>query len=193
MCAAVKMNTQTTAKELFEQTLEWLRSNYGNYDFFLERDLVWTVQLKLREMIAENNLQFEVYNDFPIMKAQRRSRTVDLAILNKRNEVELAVEFKYEPDHKRSFGAKKDIWPSKFDPSVVFWGKDGVGKDVKRAKQYVDQERAKEAMTVFVDEGGFFRHREPHQGTKWIDWNCGGRKPREISLLIGYFTRLKIK
>lgn len=180
---------QTTAKGLFEQTLEWLRSNYGNYDFFLERDLVWTLQLKLREMIAENDLQFEVYNDFPIMKAQRRSRTVDLAILNKRNEVELAVEFKYEPDHKRGFGAKKDIWPSKLDPSVVFWGKDGVGKDVERARQYVDQKRAKEAMTVFVDEGGLFRHRTPHQGTKWIDWNCGGRKPRRICTLIGHFTR----
>jgi len=178
---------QIIAEELFEQTLEWLRLSYGNYDFFLERDLVWTVQQKLREIITENGLQFEVYNDYPIMKAQRRSRTVDLAILNKRNEVELAVEFKYEPDHARGSGAKRDIWPSKLNPSVVFWGKDGVGKDVERARQYVGQKKAKKAMTVFVDEGGLFRHRMPHQGTKWVDWNCGGKKPRKLSLLIGSF------
>ena len=185
----MKMSEQITAREMFEQTFEWLKSSYGNYDFFLERDLVWTIQQKLREIIVENNLQFEVFNDFPIVKAQRRSLTTDLAILNKRNEVELAIEFKYEPDHQRGFGARKEIWPSKLNPSVVFWGKDGVGKDVERARQYVDQKRAKVAATVFVDEGGLFRHRQPHPGTKWIDWNCGGKKPREISLLIGYFTR----
>ena len=67
----MKMSEQITAREMFEQTLEWLKSNYGNYDFFLERDLVWTIQQKLREIIAEDNLQFEVYNDFPIAKGQR--------------------------------------------------------------------------------------------------------------------------
>jgi len=184
----MKMSKQITAKKLFEQTLEWFRYNYGNYELFLERDLVWTIQQKLREIIAENNLQFEVYNDFPIIKAQRRSLTTDLAILNKQNEVELAIEFKYEPDHQRGVGIKKNIWQSKLNPSVVFWGKDGVGKDVERARQYVGQKRAKSAMTVFVDEGGLFRHREPHQNTKWVDWNCGGKNPRKISLLIGYFT-----
>jgi hypothetical protein len=181
------MSEQTTAKKLFEQTLEWFGSNYGNYEFFLERDLVWTIQQKLREIIAENSLQFEVFNDFPIKKAQRRSLTTDLAILNKRNEVELAIEFKYEPDHQRGVGIEKNIWPSKLNPSVVFWGKDGVKKDVERARHYVDQKKAKLAMTIFVDEGGFFRHREPHQGTKWVDLNCGGKNPRKISLLIGCF------
>ena len=185
----IKMSEQITAEELFEQTLEWLRSNYGNYEFFLERDLVWTIQQKLREIIAEDNLPFEVYNDFPIAKGQRRALTTDLAILNRQNEVELALEFKYEPDHKRGVGANRNIWPSKLNPSVVFWRKDGVGKDVERARQYVDQRKAKVAITVFVDEGGLFRHRQPHQGTKWIDWNCSGKKPRRISLLIGYFTR----
>lgn len=181
------MSKQITAKELFEQTLEWLRSNYGNYEFFLERDLVWTIQQRLRKVTAEDDLQFKVYNDFPIAKGQRRSLTTDLAILNKRNEVELAIEFKYEPDHQRGVGGNRNIWPSKLNPSVVFWGKEGVGKDVERARQYVDQKSAKAAMTVFVDEGRLFRHRQPHPNTKWFDWNCDGKKPRKISLLIGYF------
>lgn len=182
-----KTSVQISVMKLFEQALDWFRSNYGNYEFFAERDVVWTIQQKLREIIIENNLPFEVYNDFPILKARRRSLTTDLAILNKQNEVELAVEFKYEPDHQRGSGINKNIWPSKLSPSVVFWGKEGVKKDVERARQYVDQKKAKLASILFVDEGGLFRHRKPHQNTKWVDWNCGGRNPRKISLLIGYF------
>jgi len=182
------MSRQITARKLFEQVLDWLRSNYGNYEFFAEREVVWTIQQKIREIIANSALPFEVYNDFPIAKARRRSLTTDLAILNKRNEVELAIELKYEPDHQRGVGKKRSIWPSKLYPSVVFWGKEGVKKDIERGRQYVDQKKAKMAVTVFIDEGGLFRHRKPYQNAEWIDWKCGGKNPREISLLIGYFT-----
>ena len=182
------MSGQITAEKVFEQALEWFRSNYGNYDFFVERDAVWVIQQKLREIIAKNLLPFEVYNDFPIVKALRRSLTTDLTILNRQNEVEIAIEFKYEPDHQRGAGINRNIWPCKLSPSVVFWGKEGVKKDVERARQYVDQKKAKIAVTIFVDEGRLFRHKKPHQNTKWVDWNCGGKNPRKISLLIGYFT-----
>jgi len=177
------MSEKITAKKLFEQVLEWFRSNYGSYEFFVERDLVWVIQQKVKEIIVKDCLPFEVYNDFPIVKVRRRSLTTDLAILNKQNEVELAIEFKYEPDHQR-----RDIWSSKLSPSVVFWGKEGVKKDVEKAKQYVDQKKAKLAITIFVDEGGLFRHRKQYPNTKWVDWNSGGKNPRKISLLIGYFT-----
>ena len=166
--------------------LDWLQLNYGNFDFFVERDIVWTFQQRLREIVRGSSLPFQVFNDFPMIKAERRSLCTDLAILNQRNEVELAVEFKYEPDHQRGFGAKRDIWPSKLSPSVVFWGKDGVEKDVERARQYVFQKKAKVAISLFIDEGGLFRHRQPPQNTKWVDWNCGGKKPRNMSVLIGY-------
>ena len=178
---------QTLAERLFQQSLDWLKTNYGNFDFFLERDLVWTIQQKLSEMIIKDNIPLEVYNDFPMIKAERRSLCTDIAILNKRNEVELAVEFKYEPDHQRGFGVKKNIWPTKLSPSVVFWGKEGVKKDVERAGKYVSQKKAKVAVTLFIDEGGHFRNRQPPENTKWIDWNCGGKTPRKISLLVGYF------
>jgi hypothetical protein len=43
------------------------------------------------------------------------------------------MEFKYEPDHRR-----RGFWPTKFP--VVFW-KEGVGKDIERASQYVKKGR----------------------------------------------------
>lgn len=183
----IELSKEITAEKLFEMTLDWLKLNYGDYEFFAERDLVWTMQNKLRAITIADNLSFKVYNDFPIIKAMRRSLTTDLAILNERNEVEVAVEFKYEPDHQRGTGATKSIWPSKLSPSVVFWGKEGVAKDVERAKRYVDQKKSKLGIAVFIDEGRLFRHRHPHLGTKWIDWDCSGRNPRKISLLIGIF------
>jgi hypothetical protein len=52
------------------------------------------------------------------------------------NLVEVAAEFKYEPSHKRKYNTSQgnvgDIWHTKFGPTVVFWGDDGVGKDIKR-------------------------------------------------------------
>lgn len=188
----ILMTKEIKAEKLFEMALDWLKLNYGDFEFFAERDLVWTIQNKVRALIIAENLSFEVYNDFPIIKAKRRSLTTDLVILNKRNEVEVAVEFKYEPDHQRGMGVNKSIWPTKLSPSVVFWGKEGVAKDVERVKRYIDQRKAKMAITIFIDEGRLFRHRHPHLGTRWVDWNCGGRIPRKISLLIGIFKTKQV-
>ena len=182
------MTQQVTAKELFDEVLKWFRLNYGNYDFFMERDIEWTLQQKFSEIITSNNLSFEVFNNYPIMKGGRGSVCTDLAILNRQGEVEVAVELKFEPDHQRGYGPKRNVWPTRLNPSVVFW-QDGVEKDVLRAQQYVSQGKAKMAVTMFVDEGGLFRHRRPPSSeAEWVDWECGGNNPRMISLLIGFFV-----
>ena len=54
-------------KELFEDTLDWLRETYWTHDFYVERDLVWTIQKKLSRMIVERKLPFRVFNDYPII------------------------------------------------------------------------------------------------------------------------------
>jgi hypothetical protein len=187
-CKEINLAQQVTAKELFDRVLEWFRLNYGNYDFFMERDVEWTLHQKFRETVASGNLPFEVFNNFPIMKGDRRGICTDLAILNMQGKVEVAVELKFEPDHQRGFGPRRNVWPTRLNPSVVFW-KAGVEKDVERAQQYVSKGKAKMAVTMFVDEGGLFRHRRPPSSeTKWVDWKCGGSNPRMISLLIGFFV-----
>lgn len=128
-----------------------------------------------------------------MIKARRRSLCANLAILNKKHEVEFAVEVKYEPDHKRGFGAKRNIWPTKLSPSVVFWGKEGVEKDVERGEQFVRNRNAKEAVTLLIDEGRFFRHRTPPHSTSWIDWDCGGKNSKRISLLMRTTKRSKFR
>ena len=158
-----------SATELFENAMDWLREHYGEYRFFAERDVVWTVQKHILATIEDAQLPYRVFNDLTISKGIR----ADLAILDA-GSIEVAVEFKYEPSHSRSTERGGDIWPTKLDPSVVFWtGAGSVAKDVQRTREYVEQGKAKAAYSVFIDEGGEFSHRNPHPGSEWRDWGEG--------------------
>jgi hypothetical protein len=154
------------ATELFENTLKWLRDNYAGFQFFLERDVVWTVQNRIIEQIKELALPYRIFNDYPMLPGKRRSLSTDLAILGLDDSVEVAAELKYEPSHRRT-----DLLASKFP--VVFWGEDGVAKDLRRIQEFVAQSKAKVAYSVFIDEGGYFRNRQSHLGSEWIDWGNG--------------------
>lgn len=156
-------------EELFESALRWLQGQYTVYRFFTERDVVWTVQLRISEEIARMGLPYRVFNDHTI---SGRTRT-DLAIISD-GSIQLAAEFKYEPSHQRRADYGGDIWPSKLDPSVVSWtGEGSVEKDVYRAREYVEERNVRVAYSVFIDEGGRFRHRQPHPESEWIDWGQG--------------------
>ena len=113
-------------------SLECLRAHYGNYRFFAERGVVWTLQENLCPRLAEERALHLVFNDFPMLKGSGRSLSADLAVVDANGIVALAAEFKYEPDHGRG-GVRGEIWPTKLDPSVVFWGPQGVQKDVQRS------------------------------------------------------------
>ena len=164
-----KEGTDMDATEVFESALQWLQAHYTGYRFFTQRDVVWTVQLRISEEIAQAGLPYRVFSDHTICS---RIRT-DLAILSGDN-VEVAAEFKYEPAHIRRADREGDIWHSKLNPSVVFWtGEGSVARDVCRVREYVEQRNVKTAHSVFIDEGGHFRHREPHPGSEWEDWDNG--------------------
>jgi len=119
-----------------------------------------------------------------MLKGNRRSLSTDLAIVDPQGGVALAAEIKYEPDHRRA-DRRGEIWPTKVQPSVVFWGEEGVLKDVHRIQDFVKEGRTPVAYSVFFDEGGHFRRSPPHPGTEWRDWTCGGARPRKVSVLTG--------
>ncbi len=157
-----------SAIKLFENSLEWLRQNYVQFRFFTERDVVWTVQEQIRKQIDKSQLPFRVFNDYPMLAGKRRSLSADLVILDSDNSVVVAVEFKYEPSHNRK---GVDIPAGKFP--VVFWGDDGVGKDVKRILEFVTKGKAQVAYAIFIDEGGAFRKRLAHPHSEWSEWDNG--------------------
>ena len=157
------------ATELFENAMDWLCQHYAEYRFFAERDIVWTVQTHILRNIEEACLAYRLINDYTLLGRVR----ADLVILDG-NQVEVAVEFKYEPSHARSTERGGDIWPTKLDPSVVFWtGNGSVAKDVQRVQQYVEEGKATTAYSIFIDEGGEFSHRTPHPGSEWRNWGDG--------------------
>ena len=157
------------ATELFDDTIEWLRRQYAGYRFFAERDIVWTVQLHLLNEIERAGLPYRIVNEHKLGGPR-----ADLAVLDG-DSVEVAAEFKYEPSHDRKADRGGDIWSSKLNPSAVFWSDSSgsVTKDIRRVQEYVEQGKAKTAYSIFIDEGGHFRWRDPPRGSEWIDWPCG--------------------
>lgn len=153
------------AAELFESAMHWLRDHYTDYRFFTERDIVWTVQLRLHLEIESRGLPFRVFNDYTMTSGG----SADIVILEG-DDVAVAVEFKYEPDHSRSTDRGGDIPKGKFD--VVTWR--AVENDVLKTQGYVEQRAAKVAYAVFIDEGGWGRRRPIPDGCEWRDWG-GGR------------------
>jgi hypothetical protein len=161
---------------LFEEVIAWLQDHYSEFEFWVERDLVWTVQSHLGQVIKERGLPYSVINDYPMLPGIGRARSADLVIRNADKAVLVAVEFKYEPAHGRA-----DLLPAKLP--VVFWGNHGVAKDIERIREFVEQGAARVAFAVFIDEGGYFRHRPAHPGAEWRDWPTGRPGGHEVSVL----------
>jgi hypothetical protein len=163
------------AAMLFEESIAWLQEHYDEFEFWAERDLVWTVQKRLRQMIGDRHLPYGVFNDYRLLPGARRA---DLVIRDANTTVLVAAEFKYEPSHRR---AEFLALPGKLP--VVFWGDDGVAKDVARIREFVEHRGARTAFAVFVDEGRHFRHRPPHPRTAWRDWPPTRPGGHEVSVL----------
>ena len=157
--------------------MEWLRENYSEYRFFTERDVVWTVQLKIEEVIRTERLPYRLFNDYSLAPRVR----ADLVLLDPDGSTAVVAELKYEPSHDRKSNYGGDIWYKKFP--VVFWNdpSGSVGKDVIRVREFVEKGWANAGYSVFVDEGSYFSWREPFEGTKWLDWGGG------VSVLWGSF------
>jgi hypothetical protein len=64
---------------------------------------------------------------------------------------------------------------------------DGVAKDLARIREFVDQGRARAAIALFVDEGGYFRNRPAPVGSAWRDWAGAGPGGSDVSVLWSLF------
>ena len=164
------------AEGLFCQAMSWLRDHYAEYVFYTERDVVWTVQGRLRDQIEASSLPLHVHNDHPVLRGARRSRSADLVILGRRGEIEVAAEFKYEPSHART-----DILRAKLP--VVSWGKDGIRKDHLRIREFVERGGVRVAYSIFIDEGGRFRDKALYEGTWWDEWKAAGSTSESVFVL----------
>ncbi|MEO9028979.1 MAG: hypothetical protein ABI413_09205 [Ktedonobacteraceae bacterium] len=162
------------ASELFENAIVWLRQNYAQFQFFAERDVVWTLQLYLIRQINECNLPYRVFHGYTITFDDRSTKNVDLVILNEKGTVEVAAEFKYEPSHHR-----KDFLKTKFP--VVLWPE--AVKDVVGVQNIADQRKASAAYSVLVDEGRHFLYKPLPPGTAWKHWDTDDATSHQASLL----------
>lgn len=160
------------AYHLLDDALLWLRANLTVLVPMCERDVVWSVQRLIARRIAREELPYAIYNDYPVLDGNRRGRSADLVITRtgqaERWPVDLAVEFKYEPDHAR---AGQDILAPKLP--VIGWG--DVVKDTERVREMVTAGRARQALAIAIDAGRLFQERTiglPPE-SRWAAW--GGK------------------
>jgi hypothetical protein len=130
--------------------------------FFMERDIVWTLQTRIFMQLQQYGTPYRVFNDYPMLPAKHRALSTDIAILDTESSaVEVAVEFKYEPDHQRT-----DILKNKFP--VNDWA--SIEHDIFRITEFVRNGKAKIGISILIDEGGFFKARPRLQSHKWENW-----------------------
>jgi hypothetical protein len=158
-----------TPDELFTNALGWLRRNLTTLAPLTERDVVWSIQRHIARRIAYESLPYAIYSDYPILKEEedtRRSRSADLVITRREHTlqmpVDLAVEFKYEPDHRR---IPTEITSGKA-PVIEDWKL--VEKDIDRIQRMVNLHRASKATAILIDAGGY--HCSRHAGLPWEHW-----------------------
>jgi hypothetical protein len=152
------------AEALCDEVLTWLAASYRSWLFYCERDVVWTVQQQFITTIGARHLPYHVSNDYPMLPGNRRSLSADLALVGTTGVV-AAIEFKYEPSHRRD-----DILPGKFP--VVAWP--DVVRDTERLPQFFAAHPSLYvAYAIFIDEGGSFCHRPPPPHSAWRHWQHG--------------------
>jgi hypothetical protein len=162
-------------ESLFQQTLTWLGDTYGERVFYVERDIVYTVQTKLNELLAETRMPWMVYNDYPMIPGPRRALSADLAIVDSTSGVAVAVEFKYEPCHRRH-----DVLKSKLP--VVVWA--DVVKDTLRVQEFVNTHKTTVAYAVCIDEGGYLARRDLSIYTGVKRWDASPRHDHPVTAFV---------
>ncbi len=162
------------AAELFEAAIGWLSETYEQHRFFVERDVVHAVQLQLWDRIRDEQLDWSVFNDYPMLRGPRRAFSADLAMRSNDGEVLLAAEFKYEPVHHRH-----DLLAHKLP--VIGWA-DAL-RDIERIRDFVTTGTVPVAYAIVIDEGGYFRGRRPHPHSRWIDWRASSQQDSATSVL----------
>ncbi|MCK6479425.1 MAG: hypothetical protein L6R43_04535 [Planctomycetes bacterium] len=156
---------EAAAVDLFEGAVRRLFENFGSHRFFTERDVVAEVQRALLRIIETHHLPLGVFHDFRIGSKRGKGPVADLVIVGENEVVLLASEWKFEPNHARATGERRDLLERKFP--VVIWQE--VVKDMDRARDFAESHGVPVSYAILVDEGGHFRERK-HKGI-----GCGWR------------------
>ena len=171
----------TTATELFEGAMEWLRENYSEYQFFKERDIEWTLQSRISKEIEKRDLAYRVFDNHTVSANPRKS--ADLVILEHDNSVGIGcgssnmnLPMLERPTSEEIFGLRSSTHLPSFGREM-----EASQKTLFGFVEFVESGGVRVGYSVFIDEGSNFRHKKPFEGSEWVDWEDG------VSVLWGKF------
>ncbi|NPV54725.1 MAG: hypothetical protein HPY71_14615 [Firmicutes bacterium] len=187
---------ENEAAEILREALRRLRESYGERymtQYFTERDIVRELQAHLIQIANDEKKPLIVIHNYPVERDGKRALLVDLAIISEENKdekggLDIAIEFKYEPDHERMIKrpfSKQGILYSKLP--VVQRG--DVAKDIRRIEDFVNGKDSisgadllpniENAYAILIDEGGYhYRYNRKgfeDLGGEWKEWSEKGK------------------
>ena len=180
---------------IFKAVLKDTLKKYEPNVYFMERDFVFDIQRKIRTSVVGKGRKSNFYvlhgHGFKTDKFTGR-KNLDIAIISidelGKEMIELAVEFKFEPDVSRKFKSSKnlnitqDIYHTKF--RTTDWDK--IMQDIKRIRTFNKEGKEKSTNSIgifcLIDEGGYYLKNHyfknekdpPPPGARWFKRICKG-------------------
>ena len=141
------------AEEQFLRALQLCGQRYAEHTYYRERDLVYTIQLELVGYSLDPQLP-ACLQRLQVPAQAPRPLNSDLVVMDTAapTPLLLAVEFKYEPDRRRT-----DITPGKIP--VTAWPE--IQHDLARVQSFLDLGGAEIAYAALVDEDGRYAELAP--------------------------------
>lgn len=169
----MRVREMSIAKDLFFTALEDIRFHYSEYQFMVNRDLTWILQKKINQMIEEEGLPFELYQDFPLEKGCRERKEHELVlvpqgtnyrdIFSLKSKAELVIRILFEPSKKRNDVCDHHL------PRVLITQ---LMHDIEKVQLVTQKGQSQESVCLLIDE--YSRHRHQVIQNEHIIWKLWG-------------------
>ncbi|MGL4336813.1 MAG: hypothetical protein ACRCST_07950 [Turicibacter sp.] len=177
------------AIDVFEMAVSEIKLRYVDFLFMVERDVAWTIQRKMLELIETFGLPYEVYQDYPRDLGDRIRNHTELVIvaqgvnykdvMSGKEPVELLAKIKYEPSKYRHDVIDYQLPHNKTQVII---------EDIKAVEMEVHRKKAKTGVALLIDEGG--RHRQKigqTEHTQWREWGNYDVEELNVNVLVTQF------
>jgi hypothetical protein len=182
----------TSAGQLFESALEWLRENYDQFLFRNENDIVTVLWARMVKVAKAQGLPFEVdyEQSFSVSSFERRLQC-DIVVFGTNRKPLACIEVKFEPARTRPDTALRAPKIGRIQHLLPGHGLKDHHCDIERLPLYVEKVGAEVAYAVFIDEDSHhhasFDSSQLPVGTSWIVWTPKARDGFKTAVMLAQF------
>ena len=176
-------------QEIFFMALEEIKQEYPKYEFMVSRDVTWILQKKMKRLIEEKGLPFELYQDYPLEKGCYEHKENELVLVTQgtnykelfsgRAQAELVIRILLEPSKLRQDVCSHHL------PRVLVTQ---LPEKIRKVQSLVHSGKTKEGISLLIDEYSRHRHQViQDKDVVWESWGDYDDSGFNISVLVATF------